>query len=464
MSASKGVSTFFLTNKKAFLLLKWGWYIFYFIIVINLNLICLGEQTWKQCYYECIEREYFKKFNCIPNPFLNTEFILIDSSQELYSICTEKLTDLEVPKELCQRECMKNCEQEIFYTLLDNHQFDMNETKLVIKRMNMQEITYSAEGKQNFIEFMSNIGGLFGLWFGLSFIDMSEVIRTIFGYSRIFLERLTSLNLLRTFKIKLLKFLTKFSIILGRIQGLNWNRILTFVTLPVLLYQILFLLLDYLHFSYDISFEFHEYKQINGKISVEEMPAITVCNEQIFERIFFDQEFDYYHDKIKEKEFSNKPYFSKNLKTKNQKIQNFLILYNYTKFSLKMTFLLKYFDVETDQEVIDNIHVINNKNISIKPTLDELDFFDSHFVCVTNNKACNALKNTTTILSPFGKCHTYLGGDYLFQNFSSNNIEIFEVYGLGFPNLYLTKLMLIHSSNTLPILEKIQFISKMFQG
>ena len=55
---------------------------------------------------------------------------------------------------------------------LDNHYFNMeSDSKIKIKYKFSTDFHFTAEPEIRFVIFMSNMGGLFGLWFGLSFID-----------------------------------------------------------------------------------------------------------------------------------------------------------------------------------------------------------------------------------------------------------------------------------------------------
>ena len=53
------------------------------------------------------------------------------------------------------------------------------ESKILIKYRNSLEYEYNCENKYSFVDYISNIGGIFGLWFGISFIDMSQLIKMI---------------------------------------------------------------------------------------------------------------------------------------------------------------------------------------------------------------------------------------------------------------------------------------------
>ena len=58
-----------------------------------------------------------------------------------------------------------------------------------------QEFHYKSDKKYSFVDFLSNIGGLIGLWFGMSFIDTSAFIRQILNYMKLLINIYINRNL-----------------------------------------------------------------------------------------------------------------------------------------------------------------------------------------------------------------------------------------------------------------------------
>ena len=407
-----------------------------------------------------------KKRGCIPNPFIEQNFELINSSQTLHQICGKSETNSMV-KKICEKNCVKNCKQDSYVSYLANHKISHNLEKIMsINRTNIQESTYSAQENESFIEFLSNIGGLFGLWFGMSFIDMSQLIETIAVYFRRYLNIIKKWKLFRLLKTKLIKFILIFENILIKIKNYNWSRIITFLTLPVLSYQAFLLITQYLRFTYYVSHEFQDYKLIDGKISINEYPAITLCNDNRFEELFFGETRNRNNFGVD----SNKsiPKFT----STNHEIQSFLTSYNRVD-GRGGKFLYENFDIDNQDQFKAVMYDLENKNKSLNGTLDLFKFYGNHYLCETmeQNIDCDQLKPRIKILSPFGKCHTFLWGNHLSDNFSTNTIILSESFSNDVPldysyycAYYLTRQMFFHPPNSFSIMgENEAFFKDIFQ-
>src|SRR6202012_5266212 len=86
--------------------------------------------------------------------------------------------EYSVDKNYCTKKCVKNCHK-IYYSLEleDNTYSAQNDSKIRIEYKMSEEFHYKSDKKYSFVGFMSNIGGIIGLWFGMSFIDTSVLIR-----------------------------------------------------------------------------------------------------------------------------------------------------------------------------------------------------------------------------------------------------------------------------------------------
>ena len=125
-----------------------------------------------------MKTQYIKQYQCLPNPFIYENFKLINSNQTEHRICDQNITDFKINENNCEKICIKDCNEIYFSTRFDNSLvLYTKESKILIKYRNSLEYEYNSENKYSFVDFMSNIGGLFGLWFGISFIDMSHLIK-----------------------------------------------------------------------------------------------------------------------------------------------------------------------------------------------------------------------------------------------------------------------------------------------
>ena len=189
------------------------------------------------------------------------------------------------------------CRHDFYKLSLDNDIFNYNnDSILIIKNNKKKNLIYNAEPRLEFVDFLSNIGGLFGLYFGLSFIDISVMMKSITRKIKIQLQRLIFNNkievLIEYLKLSQAKILRN----IRRITKIPWKFILTFLSSPFFVSKMFNLIINYFQYSTQISFEFIEYQQKNQKISINEFPAITVCTEHMFEKFFFDKYYIYFNE------------------------------------------------------------------------------------------------------------------------------------------------------------------------
>ena len=370
-----------------------------------------------------------------------------------------------------------HCHYDFYKITLDNDFYNYNNNSVIeFKRSMKKQLIYHAEPSLEFVDFISNIGGLFGLYFGLSFIDISDILKSITRTFKNHLERIIFYRKIKTFiqyfKLSHVKILEYIKLI----TKTPWKIILTIISSPFFVSQMFNMIINYFQYSTQISFQFVEYQQKNQKISINEFPAITVCTEHMLEKAFFDQ---YYIHFNKQKLLIincgmshrddidgafceiNSDMFRQyyNLTTSNINILSFIINhcgYNFENFGL-FQFLSKYFDINTEEEYHRVISRIEDKHkYGLNGTLDLLDFYVNHYNCwalFEPNKKCEDLKPTIKILSPFGKCQTYLMGDYNNNDddIYIDKIAIYTSEGQGELRTYLKRKFILHSRNHLPI-------------
>ena len=201
----------------------------------------------------------------------------MNSSQTEHRICNQNKTDFNISENNCENICIKDCNEIYFSTRFDNSLvLNTTETKISIKYRNSDEFHYIAENKYNFVDYMSNIGGLFGLWFGITFIDMSQLIKA-------FLRRLNLLILyyinfaiisrlfarfkrLRNIKILLDKIRAFASIL----ENMNLRRFIHIISFPIIIYQLWKLMDNYLKYGTEVSVEWIPYRNSENRLKIEE--------------------------------------------------------------------------------------------------------------------------------------------------------------------------------------------------
>ena len=118
------------------------------------------------CYNKCVERLYNWSDGCLPNPYTNERFVLINASQTQYRICDKNHTfnaQYSAIENHCRYKCPKSCHK-IYYTLNleDNTYSAKNDSKFRIEFETSDEFHYKCVAKYSFVDYLSNIGGLVG--------------------------------------------------------------------------------------------------------------------------------------------------------------------------------------------------------------------------------------------------------------------------------------------------------------
>ena len=195
--------------------------------------------------------------------------------------------------EFCDKHCIKDCNQE-YYSLDFDNKYIIHKTNSTIRinYQNYAEYQYKAEPKNTFELYLSDIGGLIGLWFGLSFIDLNIILKSLFNKIQSKLEFLISLEYLNSipFIIFLKRKIMKYLIILNKFKKFNWKSFLKVISIPIICFQIYDLCENYLQFSTELNFEHNIYRDRNKTINIEKFPQISICSENIIEELFFNIE------------------------------------------------------------------------------------------------------------------------------------------------------------------------------
>ena len=66
----------------------------------------MSESVGK-CYAKCIENLYNKSFECLANPYINEEFILMNASQTQYRICGNNSREYSVNTDIVKRNVIR---------------------------------------------------------------------------------------------------------------------------------------------------------------------------------------------------------------------------------------------------------------------------------------------------------------------------------------------------------------------
>src|SRR5882724_10057525 len=353
---------------------------------------------------------------------------------------------MSINSNICDKHCVRNCIEE-YHKLVFDYQFSFRETNSIfsINHQKSPEFYYKSEPKYTFVLFLSNIGGLCGIWFGLAFIDVSVVIKTTlkyiinkFNFQTIFMifEYILQISII-------IRILTKLKYYLGKLQQINWRIILTLITLPIISHQLFQLIHNYLQFSTQIEVKI-EYLNLSSEDKFIN-PVITKCNSidlkpLLFEKNLiqyrnkFNEYLNYINDKYNDKYFKRYTFRNKSLSKQEQqdyferKFRNLIPNeINYTRshnvkyafntetkrvlniisskstglFNLKHLLYLLF--VDNEQQFDDRLKYVYNNSVSGFNTIrNELDYFEE----ITNDSYYD-MDLTLKISSKLGQCMTY---------------------------------------------------------
>ena len=430
-----------------------------------------------------------------PNPFIYENFKLINSNQTEHRICDQNKNDFQINENYCEKICIKDCNEIYFSTRFDNSLvLYLNESKIYIKFRNSLEYEYTAEHKYSSVDYMSKIGGLFGLWFGITFLDISELMKKFLGKFKyiIFHHFDFILNVIANIRaIRLITLLlNNFRRIITYLEHFNWKKFIQILSLPLIVFQIWKLTDEYLEYPIYVSVEWIPLRDSLNRLSDESIPAITVCYEHIFEKFLFDEELAEYFNKFFEKVNENLIIYYRilnDISTHNNYITKLIYLYklsiigfyeegdNINKNDINFYKILTYYlDVENKTEFIEKQKHLNDKTLNdLNGTQTQFDFFSFITLAIPYyhySNQVNYYNNSLPylqLLSPFGKCFTYLSNSNEFPFDSDHLIRIIESRksdGKYIHMRYLIKKLFIHSSDVLPDLttDEIQVTEKSY--
>ena len=91
---------------------------------------------------------------------------------------------------------------------------------------------------------------------------------------------------------KFKRILKRVILILNYIEQIDFKIISKLIFPPMFIYQLFIMINSYFQYSTQTNYEFIPYNISDNKYSVEEFPSITVCNEQLFDKIWFKDYYD----------------------------------------------------------------------------------------------------------------------------------------------------------------------------
>ena len=228
---------------------------------------------------------------CIPNPFIIESFILIDSYQTSLKEC-DKLQNITIDIQHCHLDCPKKClkihDKLKIKASIDNYDRD---SYLKIVNEKKKQFSYKVESQLNLIKYIADLGGLFGLYLGISLIDMGNMIKYSISLVKVFLNYIKNMKIFKLI-IRLKLCIMKLKIIFDYFYLINFRLIFKIIIYPISIYELLSMMYLYFQYSTQTNYQFIAYNISDNRYSLNEFPAITVCNEMLFNKIWFEGYYD----------------------------------------------------------------------------------------------------------------------------------------------------------------------------
>ena len=443
-----------------------------------------SSNNYYDCYESCIENIY-KKYKCFANPFTEENFILINSSKHLHTICnkTERYNDTN--EQNCHNSCHRDCYQEYYSMSLDNHYYNLeSDSKIKIKYKFSTVFHFSSEPQIPFVIYLSNIGGLFGLWFGLSFIDISLPIKTFLNF---ILVKINVEMLTKIFKKLFLKIVVKNHIIekiatkiisIIKFLKLKFTLGIKIVSSLIILWQLFLLIETYLQFLTQTSVDLVKYRDITNNIPVNLLPSVMFCFKMNYDKILFNEN-NLRHINMMtfflRKDFPNTTELENKMSNVTLGTRMIILLMSKGFVDMKHRFkfesiqdeifenFLNIFNASDENQYLNKMEIINNKNISgFSTILNDFKIFNEMIKCNINTSGSEEEDCSFQFkLTPFGQCLTHHKSDVLGTSHTEitdkflNNQHIF--YGHWNLMHFHEYKLLFHSPDSSPVLTSEEF-------
>ena len=416
--------------------------------LLQLKLFIADSYNENQCIDNCIEKR-LQSLECIPNPFTTEMLVPIDSNQISNRVCNKSINitiNDTIDVELCVKECPKHCSKKFRkLTLKASHKTFTGDSYLIIKNSQAKMFSYQAEENHSLIQYVADLGGLFGLYLGISFIEIGTLINHLVSFLKRLLNTCMNMEIFRIMT-RIKRNIHNLILLLTNIEQINFKIVSKLIFPPMFIYQLFIMIDSYFKYSTETNYEFIPYNITDNKYSVNEFPSITVCNELLLDKIWFDNysesdlfqnintEVYWLNDKLNEYCQHYSPfidYIVKNITNKQVKFSIFNYIAKYLNYFgyilpnsyddneeifckkiLPMLNFLVYKLMANDRDEFKRTIVrINDKySNGLNETQQLLDFYGQHYSCATNMPSfhCSDLSPIFGLLSPHGKCHTFL--------------------------------------------------------
>ena len=168
-------------------------------------------------------------------------------------------------------------------------------TTIIIEYKKFRQFVYKAQPSRNIMNFFCDLGGIFGLYFGIALMDFNKIFEFFLKKLKEIINSILIYDKLK-FIVKFKRHFVKIKIFILYLGKIRWNILIYAISAPILFTQLFTIIYTYFQYTTETTYEFIPYirndNRYSVKQSVNEFPAITVCNENLFEKIIFGKHYD----------------------------------------------------------------------------------------------------------------------------------------------------------------------------
>jgi len=235
--------------------------------------------SYRDCYEFCSLKRTISVNNCVPNPIENNFFDLKNNSDFQNNILCDTTHVKRKNNKICKTKCTRNCFEDYYNSKIESYRHIKDfYNKIQIEARNHPVYVYEAYPKYSFIIYLTHIGGLMSLWFGVSAIDLHKLIKLIVQFLNISLNGLIILIENNVYLLRIYLYLNQMANILRKLRRFEWHKLMKLICIFCYLYQLYELTTEYLTYGSTVHVQFSNYNDSFGHLKAENIPGVSICD------------------------------------------------------------------------------------------------------------------------------------------------------------------------------------------